>query len=700
MILTLLLALASQSETRFVHEAPGFEVGLPSADWIRREAGSAGGLTVVLAPVKDLSTRCSILHMQRSVLRDGMATREEQLRGAADKLYERVSLGADTLAARAATRLEYRIAGTRIVEWAFEDGSHWVIFQLAAPAAAWDDAEVREALDGIRDSFVWRGGKVPPLRVSRTSPHEIRAQRRAALRTAAPKIEVVRHRIVATIEPDERSLDVEDIVEIRALEDGAKQLTLYTTLVNVDDVTCDAPIRWRLEEGPAATALVVDFEEPLAAGAELMLLVHAACDDYFQAVDQKLVEEVAVLGQIRPRSSYSSHVVWYPIDERNDAAVDITFDVPAPNVALTGGELVESAEEDGRRTYRYVETVRIRRLLPFGFAVGEYVSREGESGSGLKLSAWGFPGEEKRVDQRVEVLLQAAAAFERAFGALPWKTVRFAHVRPERKETGVSLPGLIVVSDGYFPDLEGVDLSDGDLSRRSALGLLVVADELSHQWNIYASGLPNELGEGISTFTNALFVEARHGHDAYLRTLRSTRDAWIAGAVGETEFAVADPAVYSNSRYRSVVFCKTPIVLHALRRELGDELFFTGLRRAFDLRDAAIDGFERLQLGFEEASARDLGPFFDQWFYRAGFPIVVIEHAATPDGARVTVRQTQEEKLYDFAAPIRVECDDGSVHEFTVPIREREQGFEWPLPAPARSVTIGADGTLPARVDS
>ncbi len=170
---------------------------------------------------------------------------------------------------------------------------------------------------------------------------------------------------------------------------------------------------------------------------------------------------------------------------------------------------------------------------------------------------------------------------------------------------------MIVVSDGYFPDLEGIDLSDGDLSRVGALGLIEVADELSHQWNIYAAGFPNELGEGISTFTDALFVEARHGHDAYLRTLHSTRQGWLATAGTETEFAIANPAVYSNSRYRSVVFCKTPVVLHALRRRLGDELFFAGLRRAFELRS-----------------------FFDQWFFRAGFPTLEATHEKSASRSR------------------------------------------------------------------
>jgi len=701
-ILPFVFALGLQTAPKFVHERPDFEVALPSSEWVRREVGGgsgAGGIvTVVLAPVADLTTRCSILRQPVTFLRDGLTTRETQLQGTAGELYQRVRLGPAKLGARETTRLDYTIAGALTIEWAFRDGDAWVIFQIAAPAATWSDPAARAALDAMRDSFVWKGGSVaPPAPVDATPVAEVRERRRAASSEPPPPFEVTRHTIDVRIDPEARSLEVDDTLELRARVDGARQLTLYTSVVEVDDVTCDAPIEWKAGKAPQADTLTIDLKEPLKSGQTLAMSVHAASADYFLAVDQKLVEEVAVLGQVRPRSSYSSHVVWYPIDAHNDAAVDITFDVPAKYVALTGGELVESSEAGGRRTFRYVEPLRTRRLIPFGFAVGEYVSRAGRSEAGLELSAWGFAGEEKRLDQRVATLLQAAAAFEHAFGPLPWKQVRFVHVRPERKETGVSLPGMIVVSDGYFPDLDGVDLSDGDLSRRGALGLLVVADELSHQWNIYAAGFPNELGEGLSTYTNALFVEARHGHDAYLKTMRSVRDGWIGPAGAETEFAIANPAVYSNSRYRSVVFCKTPVVLHGLRRRLGDERFFAGLRRAFELRDPDVDGFERFERGFEEATRLDLRPFFDQWFFRAGFPTLEVGHEKSASGVRVTLRQTQTGEPYDLDVVLRIACEDGSSRDVSVTSNAREQSFDFALPSPPKEVTLDPEGTLPAR---
>ena len=253
---------------------------------------------------------------------------------------------------------------------------------------------------------------------------------------------------------------------------------------------------------------------------------------------------------------------------------------------------------------------------------------------------------------------------------------------------------MILVSDLYFPDLEGVDGSSGNLSDPGVLGLLVVADELSHQWNFYASSFPNELAEGISTYTNALFLEERHGIETYRRAIRFCRDAWIDSADEDTEYAIANPAVYTSGRYRPVVFCKTPVVLDALRRRLGDEVFFAGLRAAFALRDPAVDGFDRLEQGFEQAAEVELRPFFDQWFFRAGFPELEVSH----DGSSVTVRQVQEEAPYDLDLEVHVDLADGSTEVLPVRLTGREQSVDLQPRSAPTAVRLGPVGRLPARV--
>ena len=698
---------ASRVETRaaapdvpFVHDAPRFELKLPSSAWQRRDVPAEGVVAVVLAPVADLTTRCSVLRLDQRQMPDGLATRARQLAAAVGAGFRDDGMRDDTLDGRAARRWDYAMHGQPVVEWLFVDAGKWVLFQLAAPAEGWSDPVRRAELDAIRASFRWTGGADPaPVRVSPTPPDAIRARRAEALAAVAAASSVESHRIEVRIEPAAGTLDVLDELELLASADSVAGVELYFSVVTVDEVTCDAPHTWSTRKLPDVDVLDLRFDPPLVRGERVTVQVHAAADDFFLAQEQQLVAEIAVFGQVRPRSSWSSHVVWYPIDARNDAAVDITFDVPAPFVAVTGGDLVEEREEGGRRIRRYVETVRHSRLLPFGFAIGEYATQATRSAGGLALEVFGFVGEENRIAQRIEFLAKAAAALEPALGPLPWDQVRFCHVRPERKETGVSLPGLILVSDAYFPDLEGVDASDGDLTRQDVLGLLVIADELAHQWNIYATGFPNELGEGLSTYSNALFIEALHGYDSYLKVIAGCQDGWIDGAGAATEFAVADPAVYSNTRYRSVVFCKTPLVLHALREQLGDERFFAGLAAAFGERDNAVDGFARFARGFGRGAGIDLTAFFEQWFFRAGFPLLEVAQRPMAGGASLSVRQLQAEAPYELLLPLEFRGEGGRRHRACVRVNEREQRFDVPVPFRPTGVTADPDRVAPARID-
>lgn len=696
-----LLLVPCVEEMKYEHEKPGFALTLPSADWKKIDQSGGGAVVVVFSPDPQMAKRCSVLVLPASMLPSGASGREAAVANVAGRAYEKIGSEPVDAFGKKTTRWEYRVGDATTIEWSFEDAGRYVIFQLAAPKTAWADNADRAALDAIFASFEWRGGDVVVKKapVDLTSPADVRALRaQNAASTGSRSVEVTSHTIRATIDPEAHSFAVEDTIALLGVADRVAAVELHYSELKIESVSCERPMKWSTSSNPSVELLKLEFDPPLEKGEAITLQVKASTDDFLVETDQQLIAEIGVVGQVRPRSSWSSHVLWYPIDKHNDAAMDITFDVPEAFTAITGGALQSEVVADGRRRMRYVEPVRVRRILPFGFAVAKYASKTTKSPAGLRMTVYGFEGEDTRIDQRIVALEKASSMLERALGPLPWSDVRFVHVTPTRLETGVSLPGMILVSDAYFPDLTDVDMSDGDLSNPKSLGLLVVADELSHQWNIYSAGLPNELGEGISTYTNALFVESLHGAEAYRKTLAACRKAWIGSAGGETEYAIANPHVYTNKRYRAVVFCKTPIVLDHLRRRLGDEKFFDGLRRGFSNSDPSVDGFDRLARGFSEASDSDLSPFFEQWFFRAGFPTIEVTHSETPEGAHVTVKQTQDDGPYELDVELVFALPDGSSLSRTVTSRSKDESFDLSLGGSVVSMTIGNADVIPARI--
>lgn len=693
-----LFLLLAQDPEPYTHETPGFELVLPTAEWVATDAGGEGVFALVFSPVANQATRCCVLRYPGSLLPGGLDTREAQLRAIAGDRYERVSLEADRIAGREARLLVYRMGASRVMEWCFQDEGDRVLLQLAAPEDDWADEAKRSELEALRDSFVWTGGRMRGA-FDDSTPAQIRALRGFALSiNNARNFEVTRHRIDARFEPEEHSLHVLDRLDLVSHADELDKVWLSTSVVEVVDVRSDVPLEWRVRAMPDSDALLITFDPPLAEGAEVELEVELESADYYLGSDQELVREIGVMGQVRPRSSWSSHVYWYPVDNVNDAAIELCLDVPEGLVGITGGEFVEHTRSEGRSRWRYREDRRAACMLPFGFAVADYEQTTAVSEAGLALSAWGFPGEEERCAQRTAVLAEAAALFERCFGPLNWSDVRLVHVVPEEKEMGVSLPGMILVSDDFFGDLEAIDASSGNILDPSVTRFLITVDELAHQWNFYSTGFPNELAEGLSTFMNALYLEERYGEQAYLEAIAGCRDAWIDAADEQTEYAIASPAVYTNTRYRSVVFCKTPVVLDGLRRQLGDELFFAGMRAAFAQTDRAVDGFERFESGFELATELDLSAFFEQWFFRAGFPELQLGHEPIEGGVRLVVRQLQAEAPYVLEVELLVDCADGSTVRAEVALSQREHELELALPAAPVDVRWGLDGRLPARM--
>ena len=72
--------------------------------------------------------------------------------------------------------------------------------------------------------------------------------------------------------------------------------------------------------------------------------------------------------------------------------------------------------------------------------------------------------------------------------------------------------------------------------------------------------------------------------------------------------------------FRAVVYDKGAWVIHMLRGIVGDEAFFAGARSFLEEHRYAKAGSEDLRLALEQASGRDLRPYFARWIDDTGLP--------------------------------------------------------------------------------
>src|SRR6185312_12130818 len=166
----------------------------------------------------------------------------------------------------------------------------------------------------------------------------------------------------------------------------------------------------------------------------------------------------------------------------------------------------------------------------------------------------------------------------------------------------------------------------------------------------------------------------------------------------------------AHGRYRRPIVCqdydspldlfdrhlyeKGGLVLHALRMELGDAVFWRGVGAYLQRHARGIVETRDLQRALEEASGRSLGRFFEQWVYKPGHPELDVE-VGWSDGV-LTIQVKQAQATTDgvpavFELPLDLDLGDaqGGVSRRSLKITEKQQLFA--VPAPARPAFVVLD---------
>jgi aminopeptidase N len=314
------------------------------------------------------------------------------------------------------------------------------------------------------------------------------------------------------------------------------------------------------------------------------------------------------------------------------------------------------------------------------------VAPAGERTAPLPLSCYTFPAHR---DRAAAFLREAAAIiryYERLFGPYPYEK-------------------LAVVEIPLFPGGYGttsfVMLIDESFAERR-LDREFLAHEIAHQWwgnSVFPQGLGAAwLSEAFANYSAWIYGAAAGGNPRVL-TRRVARAAavFFKEAAAEGEEAILETDVYRPVGARdAVLYEKGAVVLHMLRREMGDAAFFRLLREFADRHrhgKAAIADFQRLA---GEAAGRDLDWFFAQWLGRTGGMALTYSFRNAPEGNRVRLRVSQPAPAYraDVGVLVELEGSAGEVREHRIRLRTGQDEVDLPVAGRVRSVVLDPDGDL------
>jgi hypothetical protein len=222
-----------------------------------------------------------------------------------------------------------------------------------------------------------------------------------------------------------------------------------------------------------------------------------------------------------------------------------------------------------------------------------------------------------------------------------------------------------------------------------------LAHELAHQWWGQGVGWKNYheqwLSEGFAQYFAALYAVKDRGPELFTSVLRQMR-RWAVDQSdqGPIHLGYRLGHIRGDGRiFRALVYNKGAMVLHMLRRLLGEEVFFAGLRQFYADWKFKKAGTDDVRVAMERASKRDLASFFDAWIYGTSVPS--LGFSSTLTGNDAVIRFEHRGEILPVPVTVSIIYMDGQIEEVVVPVTEKTVERTLPLKGPVRSIEANRD---------
>jgi hypothetical protein len=455
-------------------------------------------------------------------------------------------------------------------------------------------------------------------------------------------------------------------------------------------------------------ALIINLPGAVVNGSELWLNILYSGRMSPQELEREAISvaqesQTPVVIPAEPRFLYSNRTYWYPQSLIADyATVRMKITVPEQyDVIATGLPVGEPAPapgvaEEGRRSRAFVfESDRpVRYLACVITRLREVESRRiatsATSPEGVELHVLANPRQAPRARATTDRAVEIFEHYATLVGDAPYPSFTLAFT--ERDAPGGHSPAYFAVVDQ--PLHSAVNWRNDPVNFDSYPSFFV-AHEIAHQWWGQAIGWKNYheqwLSEGFAQYFAVLYAEEKLAPGVMTNLLRQMRQtAMRQSSQGPIYLGYRLGHIKGDFRaFRSIVYNKAAMVLHMLRRLIGDEAFFKGLRAFYAEWKYRKAGTDDLLASMETASGRDLSRFFDAWVFGASLPQARFSYRV--EGSKAILRIEQSGLPMEFPVSITLSYQSGKERTVVLIAADKvtEQSFD--LPQPLRSARANED---------
>ena len=442
------------------------------------------------------------------------------------------------------------------------------------------------------------------------------------------------------------------------------------------------PLKFRHEDNK----LHITLDEPYDAGEELTLAIEYSAQPtrglYFIAPEPEYPDKHT---HVWSQGQDTDNHFWFPCyDAPNQkCTTEMRVVVPEDFFALSNGALVETTHDAAAKTKTFhwkLATPHSSYLVTL--AAGPFTEIK-DQWDGIEVPYYVLPGREEEAKVSLSNTPQMVEFFSDKIG------VRY----PYEKYATVCVQDFIF---GGMENTTATTLTDYTLHDARAQQDYdsdpLLAHELAHQWfgdlltcRDWSHGW---LNEGFATYFEALWREHHLGRDEFIYEMHANAQSYLS----EDSERYRRPIVaYTFNQpidlFDRHLYEKGSLVLHMLRYLLGDEGWWKTINHYVTKHRGQNVITPDLERAVEEATGRNLQPFFEQWVYKAGYPAfkLAMEWDEANKTAKFSVSQTQqidhENLLFTLPVEIAFGLADGQRETFKVQLEEKDQNFYFRLPS-------------------
>lgn len=381
---------------------------------------------------------------------------------------------------------------------------------------------------------------------------------------------------------------------------------------------------------------------------------------------------------------------WWPCkQDLNDKIdnIDVYITAPEQYTAVSNGLEQSATINASKKTTHFKHQYPIPAYL-IAIAVTNYTTyshQVSHKGNNFPIVNYVYPESLSSAQNSTGVTVDIMNNFIDLFGDYPYKNEKYGHAQ-----------------FGWGGGMEHTTVSFmGSFSRN------LIAHELAHQWfgDKITCGSWKDiwLNEGFATFLTGLTIEKLDGEAAYKNWRSSKINSVTSFSNGAVYLSDSDTTSVNRIFSSRLSYSKGAMVLHMLRKKLGETNFFGALKNYITDPNLAYKYAKTPDLiaHLETSSGLELDEFFSDWIYNQGYPTYNLKwNQPAADKVKITLNQTQSHNSVSFFetnVPVRLKGTNGEVLDIVLNNINNAQTFTENVSFTISTVTVDPDSHLISR---